>query len=782
MALFSWLRKSPLARAPAPAPAPATPTPTQRAATLKADGNALLNRGDLETAAARYGEAVALVPDDASARINLGYALAELRRPAQAEPQLREALRLDPLSVDAAYVLAGVLREQGDTAQAIALMRRALELKPDFEPCRLDLVRALLDAGEAEAGAQVAAEGLQLDPRSAPLHQFLGNVHAAAGRWPEATACYREALAIRPGQPPLLENLAEALKAQGDLPAAAEALRQVVAANPASAVARLKLGVALHQQGQADAAEALFQHAIALDPQLAEAHSSLGGVLVERGQLRAAIESGRRAVALDPDLAAAHFNLGNALQRSGRLAEAVVCHRRTLELQPDAGGHNNLAGTLVFQGRIDEAIREFRSALALSPGHAAAASNLLFALNYHPDLSAEEIFAAYLDYERRLTEMLPLPGAPYRNDRSADRRLKVGYVSADFRQHPVRHFLEPLVEHHDRGAFEIYAYSQGLDEDVVTARYRRHIDHWVPTRRLSDEALAQRIRDDAIDVLVDLAGHTGENRLAMFVLKPAPVSVSWLGYGYTTGLSAIDWFLTDGINAPEGCEALFAETPWRLENPCYAYRPREDMGDAGPLPALARGHLTFGTLTRAVRVNHRTIRVWSAILQRVPRSRLVVDSQNYEESGMQADLAAAFAAHGISRDRLQIGFSTPPWDVLRGIDIGLDCFPHNSGTTLFESLYMGLPYVTLAGRPSVGRLGSSILHGVGHPEWIAQSEAEYIEKAVALASDIPRLAQLRAGLRAEMQASALMDEAGFARKVEAAYREMFAIWARRNGP
>jgi predicted O-linked N-acetylglucosamine transferase (SPINDLY family) len=200
------------------------------------------------------------------------------------------------------------------------------------------------------------------------------------------------------------------------------------------------------------------------------------------------------------------------------------------------------------------------------------------------------------------------------------------------------------------------------------------------------------------------------------------------------------------------------------------------MGEVNVLPALQRGHVTFGTLTRAVRINHHTIRVWSALLKAVPRSRLVIDSRNFTDAAVQERLAAKFVEQGIERDRLQIGFHTPPWDVLRGMDIGLDCFPHNSGTTLFESLYLGVPFVTLAGRPSVGRLGSTILQGLGHPEWIANSEAEYIQIAADLAADLPRLAALRTGLRTEMQHSALMDEAGFAHKVEEAYRGMWLAW------
>jgi predicted O-linked N-acetylglucosamine transferase (SPINDLY family) len=402
---------------------------------------------------------------------------------------------------------------------------------------------------------------------------------------------------------------------------------------------------------------------------------------------------------------------------------------------------------------------------------------MLFALNYHPDKSAAEIFDVYREFDRRFTLPMRDKTVGHANDRSTARRLKVGYLSPDFRRHAARHFLEPLFEHHDKAAIELHAYADVLVEDAVTAHYRRFADRWISIRGMSDSAVAERIRRDGIDVLVELAGHTGNNRLGIFARKPAPVSLTWMGYGYTTGLSAIDYFLTDAAGAPPGSDALFSEQPWRVATPAYVFRPSESMGAVGPLPALARGWVTFGTLTRAIRINDRTIRVWSEILKRVDGSRLVIDSVNFQDISMQEEMAARFTRLGIDRERLEIGFHTPPWDVMRGMDIGLDCFPHNSGTTLFESLYMGLPFVTLAGRPSVGRLGSSILHGVGHAEWIAESEDEYVEKAVGLASDVPRLATTRAALRAEMQSSPLMDEPGFARKMEAAYRDMFKKWA-----
>ena len=404
---------------------------------------------------------------------------------------------------------------------------------------------------------------------------------------------------------------------------------------------------------------------------------------------------------------------------------------------------------------------------------------MLFVLNYHPDKSGEEIFEAYREYDARFGLPHQSEWRPHGNSRETNRRLKVGYVSPDFKKHPVRHFLEPLLAHHDKQAVEVYAYAELAREDSVTARYRKYVDQWVPTQGLSDKELAERIRADEIDILVDLAGHTAHNRLGVFARKPAPVSLSWLGYGYSTGLTAIDYMLTDETSAPAGSEGLFSEKPWRLATPGYVYRPAEGMGEVSPLPATNSGYVTFGTLSRGIRINHRVIRVWSEILKRVEGARLVIDSKDFRDVYSQDILAEKFAAHGISRDQLQIGCHSPPWDVLRGLDIGLDCFPHNSGTTLFETLYMGVPYITLAGRPSVGRLGSSILEGVGHSEWIARSEDEYVEKAVALAENLPQLAALRAGLRREMQAGPLMDEHAFARKVEAAYRDMFGKWAER---
>ncbi|MEO8856574.1 MAG: tetratricopeptide repeat protein [Burkholderiaceae bacterium] len=570
-----------------------------------------------------------------------------------------------------------------------------------------------------------------------------------------------------------------ALLEQGRSVEAVEPLRQVARLCPEDADCLDKLGLGCVNQGRLVPAEIAFARAVQFAPDKSTALSNLGLALQRQGRLPPAEAVLRRCIALDDSFHVAHLNLSVVLDEMGRSDEAEAAVRRAIALHPAfAQAHNSLGYLLKDQGRFEETEASMRRAIALDPGSVAAQDNLLFVLNYHPDKSAEEIFEAYRDFDARFGLPLRVHWRAHANDRNPHRRLRIGYVCPSFSQHSTRHFLEPLLARHDHARVEVLAYSElMLASDATTQRYRGYFEHWVATAGMSDEALAQRIRDDGVDVLVDIAGHTRGNRLGAFARKPAPVSLHWLDYGYTTGLSAIDYYLTDPASAPPGSDALFAEAPWRLPVPAFVYRPNPEMGEVGPLPADENGYVTFGTLTRAIRINHHAIRVWAAILQRVEGSRLVVDSGNFRSTAAQEALAQQFLAHGIARERLEIGCHSPPWDVLRGIDIGLDCFPHNSGTTLFEMLYMGIPFVTLAGRPSVGRLGSSILHGIDQTAWIAHSEQEYVEEVVALAHDHTALAATRAALRARMQASPLMDEGGFARHVEDAYAQMFARWS-----
>jgi predicted O-linked N-acetylglucosamine transferase (SPINDLY family) len=660
---------------------------------------------------------------------------------AELEKRARELTECHPDAAFAWMMLGLSLHVQGK--DGLSALRRAAALSPEDAEMHNNLGNALRDRGMPEDSAQSCRRALAINPDFASAHYNLGNALAELGQVEAAVASFRRALEIEPG----------------------------------FALAHYNLGNQMRILGHLDEAIKSYRHALEITPDFALAHNNLGNVLRDVGQYDAAASSYLRMVELQPDAAMGYSNLGNVLRELGRFEESAENCRRALELKPDfAEAWSNLGVAQQDLGMLDEAIGSFRKALEVDGEFRIAHSNLLFALNYHPQKSGEEIYSAYREYDERYGQPHRKSWRAHGNPKEPGKRLKIGYVSPDFRQHSCRYFLEPLLSKHDKGQVEVTAYAELLGEDPVTRRYKDYVEHWVVTSGLTDDALAERIRADGIDILIDLAGHTDKNRLGVFARKPAPIQISWLGYGTTTGLSAIDYLLTDATSAPEGSEGLFSEQPWRIETPCYAYRPAEGIGEINPLPALRKGHLTYGTLTRAIRINDRVIRVWSEILKRVESAHLIIDSADYRESGMQERLKAKFAAHGIAPERLEIGYHSPPWDTLRSIDIGLDCFPHNSGTTLFETLYMGIPYITLAGRPSVGRLGSSILHGVGHPEWIAETEEFYIEKAVQLASDTDKLSVLRSGLRREMARSALLDEAGFARKVETAYRRMWEKW------
>ncbi|CAB3701289.1 O-linked N-acetylglucosamine transferase family protein [Achromobacter aegrifaciens] len=445
----------------------------------------------------------------------------------------------------------------------------------------------------------------------------------------------------------------------------------------------------------------------------------------------------------------------------------------------------NLIAVYTRQGKIREGIALCRELLsradAVGDYRAAVYHNLLFFVNYDPDRSAEQIFQDYQTFENELCRPVYASWKAHRNSRNLKRKLRIGYVSADFKDHAVARFLEPIFARYDKSAFEVYAYANMGAEDSATARFRKMADQWVSIYGMKDDQAAQRIRDDGIDILVDMSGHTGGHRLGVFARKPAPVSLTWLGYGYTTGVSAIDYFLGNEALCPQGSEQLFAEKIWRLQGSWTVYQPHwADIPEPGPLPAAAEGFITFISLSRVIRINERVIRGWARILAAVPRSRLVLNSMDFADLETCATIQAKFAEHGIAEHRLMMGYTSPPWHSLRHADIGLDCFPHNAGTTLLDMLCAGVPYITMADRPSVGRIGSSPLHSLGHRDWIAADDADYVAKAVALASDVQALADIRRTLPARFAESDLMDQNAFIEKLEAAYREMFAVWAEKR--
>ena len=710
-----------------------------------------------------YRAAIAADPDHPAAHYNLALAFLASDAPAQAETVFRTALGLRSAFPEAWVGLAEALEVQGRDSEALTALTTAIDQRHHYVGALLNSSLLLRRMGQF---AQAEASLLQIDPMAL----------FSAGRHAEAESISRQLTEAWPDYGIGWQVLGAVLAVRRRFAEAAPALRRALALLPQDAETHHNLAIVLQALGQSPAAEASYRRAIQLKPDYFQAHNDLGNLLQSLDRYAEAEASSLRALEIEPEFFEAHSALGNIFTANGRLSDALRSYRSALKINPEHHpAHNNLGVALAALGKLPEAESSFRRALEIKPDYREGHDNLLFLLNYAPDKSPLEVFSAYQDFDTLFGRPLRADWRPHGNDRRPDRRLKVGYVSPDFRKHAARHFVEPLLERHDRSLVEVFAYAEVPREDAITARMKSNVDHWISTCAMDDAQVADRIRADGIDILVDLAGHTLRNRLPVFARKPAPVSVTTIGFGYTTGLSAIDWFMTDGVVAPEGTENVFSEKLWRIPL-CQVYRPADDMGPAGSLPALRRGHVTFGTLTRAVRLNPRVVDTWSNVLRRVPGSRLSIDSLNFREPDLCADLVARFAAHGIPAERLDTGFHSPPWDVVRGFDISLDCFPQNSGTTLFDSVYMGIPFVTLADRPSLGRLGASIATHIGHPEWIAASQEEYVDIAVMLATDLQKLSAMRDGMREAMRASLLMDETGYVREVENAYREMWQQW------
>jgi predicted O-linked N-acetylglucosamine transferase (SPINDLY family) len=468
--------------------------------------------------------------------------------------------------------------------------------------------------------------------------------------------------------------------------------------------------------------------------------------------------------------------------KGGWLDEAIAAFRQLLAVQPNfAEAHNSLGRALAEQGRLDEALAAYRRTLQIRPDYAEAHGNLLLSLHYAPEFDAQTMFEEHCLWGDVHAGPLAPFIQPNTNDRSPDRPLRGGYVSPDFREHSVAFFLENLLACHDPGQIEIFCYADMSRPDAVTVRLQQHAAHWRRITGLSDAQVAELIRIDRIDILVDLSGHTAHYRLLVFARKPAPVQVSWLGYRDTTGLKAMDYRLTDAHADPPGTTELWhTEQLVRLPDCAWCFRPSEHAPAVSPPPRLRAGHITFGCFNARPKITVPLLKFWADILLGVPGSRLVLENQSLRDISTQQRLRTVMAKAGISSNRIDLENPTPELaDHLASygrVDIALDTFPYHGTTTTCEALWMGVPVVSLSGKTHPSRVGVALLKNVGLPELVAPTPEDYVQRTVELATDLPRLDGLRSTLRQRMQASPLMDAPRFARHIEAAYRMMWHKW------
>jgi protein O-GlcNAc transferase len=493
--------------------------------------------------------------------------------------------------------------------------------------------------------------------------------------------------------------------------------------------------------GRNDEALAAMRRAMALAPNFAAGHNNLGCILYAKNDFGAAAESFARSLSLDPDAFLTRKNLGDALKAIGEIEQAVDCYRR---------------------------------AVAAQPAHVQNQSDLILAMQYCPSADSAAIDEECRRFNDRHVRPLKPAIRPHDNDRDPDRRLKIGYVSADFFEHVSRFFLDPLLRSHDHLRYEIYCYAQQTVTDAATRQFQKYADHWRDVTRLSDDQFAEQIRADRIDILVDLKLHTVGNRLLAFARKPAPVQISWLGFPGVTGVETIEYHLTDPYLEPEPDSRAI-----KLPDCFWCYDPLSQQPDVNELPALSSGVITFGCLNHSWKMNDGVLELWAQVLKRVQNSRLLLLAP---PGAPRERVIRQFRRHGIDPARLDFvdRFKRPQYlEQYHRIDLGLDTFPYNGHTTSLDSLWMGVPMVTLIGNRPVGRAGLSQLSNLNMPEFAADSRERYIEIAANVAANLPRLAEIRCALRQRMRQSPLMDAARFTRNIESAYRNIWKTWCAR---
>lgn len=645
------------------------------------------------------------------------------------------------MSPDQAYGLATQHLQQGRPAEAAELCQRILDALPEHPEVLHLLGVSAYQLGRMQDAAGYFRRALTASPQSTGARNNLACTLVELGRFEEAIAEFRIAVQAKPFDAEQHANLADALYQAGHFEEAAVACRTALSIQPNLATAHNNLGNALRSLGQSDAAIASYRTAVRCEPRYVDAQSNLGAILSDRFHHEAAVDAFRIALEWDPLAASAHNNLGCALLNLGRFDEALASHRRAIELVPtDASLH----------------------------------SNLIYSLQFIPGLDRSAIAEEQARWNER--HAVPLRGGirPHKNGRDPNRRLRIGFVSPDFREHPVAFFLAGLLDALDRQQLEAHCYASIVRPDAVTTRLRSAADCWHDVLTLCDEALAEKIRSDGIDILIDLSMHSAENRLRVFARKPAPVQISWLAYPGTTGLETIDYRLTDRTLEPAG-DSLHTgpERPLFLPDAWCCYETIGPFPVITELPARQNGHPTFGIFSKTSRLNDRVLQCWARIAGRLPHARWLV---LHPEGQGRERVQGFFRERAANVEFVNFG----PWvDYLRHfsrIDVCLDSFPCNGLTATCHALWMGAPVITLAGQPPETRAGASILHAAGCSEWVAHSEEDYVEKACGLAADFAALAEFRGTLRERLRLSVLMDTPRFAHNFEAAMRQIWRGW------
>lgn len=707
---------------------------------LKALGAVYTETNRSQLAVGAMKKAVVLDPHDPELRSNLGNAYKELRMLDEAEKCYRKALSLNPGYAEVYSNYGVLLKDRGLYKDACDCYRTASKLEPrnPLPLVRLGHVLSRLDQyGEAEA---VLRQALDVDPNFTEAIHALALMMSEQQRAEEAAELYERALVVTPDDFELHNNQGNLLKAIGKVSLAEQAYRRALAIDPASPTGYNNLGMVLHAQNRMVEAEATYRIAIALRENFPEAISNLGVTLMETGRFEEAEILYKHALAARPNQVTLLTNLG-------------CLHKE--------------------QGKIAESIDAFRRALAVDPSFSMAASNLLFTLNHDNMVSPQEMLLE----AKRFGEICTQKASPYREWRPVCEKIRVGFISGDFHAHPVGYWLENVLSELDRESFELYAYATQARVDDVTLRLKAHMDKWTVVQGVADKACAKQIHDDGINVLIDLSGHTGNNRLPVFAYRPAPVQATWLGYFATTGLAEMDYWICDPYVMKDPDRLICTEEPWALPETYCCLTPPSIAPELAPLPAIKNGYVTFGCFNNLAKVNSAVVNAWAQILHQTPGSKLFLKTKQLDDEETCESIKSAFDQHGIEADRLILEGGSPRQELLASygrVDIALDPFPYPGGTTSAESIWMGVPVISKDGDTFLSRVGKTIITNAGLGDWVGDDLDSYVKKAVAFAGDIPALAVLRGNMRDNVIKAPLYNAKRFASHFSDMLKQMLA--------
>jgi len=787
-------------------------------------GDKYLEEGKLDGAEESYRQAIAINPNFAEAYNNLGNALREQKRYGEAEYCFKQAISKKPELSNAYFNLGYILQEQGRLNETIENFTKGLKFKPDAEIIYRDLSYALFQLGQHEAARQIIAKGLALNPGFADFHFFLGNMHWHENELDKAVVCYQQALSIQPDYADIHSNLGKVFQAQGRLDEAIACFRKALALKPDFAETYVNLGNILMEQAKPIEAIACYQQALVIKPDAAEVYYNLGLTSKTYGKYSDAIAYYQKAAELKPDFADAYCNLGNVFFEQGKPDEALVCYRKALAIKPHfANAWYGMGVTHVAQQKNLEAVACFRQTLALESDHFTARTQMLYQLQHMCEWGdlEENIIAVRQKVLESLTTsknllsplaFLAIPGATaeeqklcaerwtqgkfealfslhkkmgFKFNRTPDKRISIGYISADFRQHPVSFLMAEVFELHDRNRFHITAYSYGPDDgSAMRKRLKKAFDNFVDIRDDSYEEAARKIHADHIEILVDLTGHTQDSRSGILALRPAPIQVNYLGYPGTMGADFIDYMIADRFTIPPEKQQHYTEkVVWMPD--CFQANDRARPRPASPSRkdcGLPEAGVVFCCFNQTAKITPEMFDIWCRLLRAVPGSILWLPACNPQAEG---NLRREAENRGVEAGRLIMApllHREEHLTRLQCADLFLDTLPFNAGTTCSDALWMGLPVVTCAGDAFASRMAGSLLTAIGVPELITYSLDDYYNLALDLSTDRKKLEAIRSKIIANRDTTPLFDSVRFTRNLEKAYTQMLEEYSKKSAP